>query len=326
MLTATAKATDDATYEATLNATYEATLNATYDAMLTATAKATDDATYEAMDDATYKATYDATRNWPYQIALDIFGNRDDALFALRTSQCWYLQYQGGNMLAAWNCYLTAARDILGLRLPEHEKFAAWEECAIHGGFRYMHEKFCMVCDFPEILTKDDQNRPHGESGPSHRWRDGWELYHWHGVRIEPEQSWIVTHPERITVALIEAESNSEIKRVMLERFGYERYLRESGATVVDECADDHPLKGARTGRLLIKYVGDGEPICMVDVLNSTPEPDGTTKRYMLLVDPKAYGGQAGKKVVAALASTWRNADGTLHFKQPEDYCPSFES
>jgi hypothetical protein len=47
-----------------------------------------------------------------------------------------------------------------------------------------MHEEFCMVCDFPEFIKVDDQNRPHCENGPSHRWRDGWSLYHWHGVRV----------------------------------------------------------------------------------------------------------------------------------------------
>jgi hypothetical protein len=87
-------------------------------------------------------------------------------------------------MWVEYDCYLTAARDILGLRLPEHEAYAHWEQAAIHGGFRVMHPEFCMVCDFPEFIHIDDQNRPHCETGPSHRWRDGWSLYHWHGVRV----------------------------------------------------------------------------------------------------------------------------------------------
>jgi hypothetical protein len=75
-------------------------------------------------------------------------------------------------------------RDVIGLDLPEHEKYAAWEQAAIYGGFRVLHEKFCMVCDFPERLLVDAQDRPHCETGPSHRWRDGWSIYHWHGVRV----------------------------------------------------------------------------------------------------------------------------------------------
>lgn len=87
-------------------------------------------------------------------------------------------------MWASYDCYLTAYRDILGLELSEYENYAHWEQASIHGGFRVMHEEFCMVCDFPEIILKDDQNRPHCETGPSHRWRDGWSLYHWHGVQV----------------------------------------------------------------------------------------------------------------------------------------------
>lgn len=87
-------------------------------------------------------------------------------------------------MWISYDCYLTAYRDILGLRLREHDAYSHWEQAAIHGGFRVMHEKFCIVSDFPEFIKIDAQNRPHCENGPSHRWRDGWSLYHWHGVRI----------------------------------------------------------------------------------------------------------------------------------------------
>ena len=54
----------------------------------------------------------------------------------------------------------------------------------MHGGFRVLHPEFCIVSDFPEIIKVDAENRPHCEAGPSHRWRDGWSLYHWHGVRV----------------------------------------------------------------------------------------------------------------------------------------------
>jgi hypothetical protein len=233
--------------------------------------------------------------------------------------------YQGGNMWSAWGCYLTAFRDVLGLRLPEYEKFEAWERCAIEGGFRIMHPKFCMVSDRPEVLTVDAENRPHGESGPSHRWRDGWSLWHWHGVRIAEAQRHIVENPERITVAEIESETNAEIRRVMIERFGAARYVSESGATVLDTLPADHALVGLRTARLLRKQVADDEPIVYVDLLNSTPEPDGTTRRYMLRVDPNAYDGDAGRFTQAAAASTWR-IGSELMFRRWQDYAPMAES
>ena len=112
----------------------------------------------------------------------------------------------------------------------------------------------------------------------------------------------------------------------MIGRYGPKKYLEDSGATVIQECASDHYLIGLRSARLLRKEVPDDEPIVMVDLLNSTPEPDGSTKRYLLRVDPNAYNGEASKDCLAAVASTWRNQDGSLAFKRPQDYAPVFES
>lgn len=170
-------------------------------------------------------------------------------------------------MWAAWAGFLQAARDVLGLQLPVHAKYQAWEDCALHGGFRVLHEEFCMVSDFPMQIHKDAQNRPHNDSGPSHEWRDGWKLYHIHGRRID---GWIIEQPELITVAKIDAERNAEVRRIMIEKYGTSRYLLDSGARQIQR--DDF-------GVLYRKELTDDEPIVMVRVLNSTPEPDGHLTR-----------------------------------------------
>lgn len=43
-------------------------------------------------------------------------------------------------------------------------------------------------------------------------------------------------------------------------------------------------------------------------------------------ISEAAYDGLASRDVLAAAASTWRNADGSLHFKRPEMYQPAAES
>jgi hypothetical protein len=63
-----------------------------------------------------------------------------------------------------------------------------------------------------------------------------------------------------------------------------------------------------------------------LDMLNSTPEPDGSLKRYMIRIDPHAYGGRAAKKRLTAMAATYRHADGSLLFSCPEDYVPLMET
>lgn len=142
-------------------------------------------------------------------------------------------------MWAWWDAYLTAGRDILGLRLSAHAKYAAWEQAAINGGYRWMHAEFCIVSDLPEVLRVDAQRRPHNEHGPSHRWRDGWELYHWHGVKVPKE--WIADKSS-MTAAMALGQKNIELRRVACEIVGWARILDELKAKVID--ADDDPEIG----------------------------------------------------------------------------------
>lgn len=135
-------------------------------------------------------------------------------------------------MWGQWDSYLTAARDILGLRLPEHEKYAAWEQCAIHGGFRIMHDEFCMVSDFPVHIKTDERNLPHCEDGPSHLWRDGWGFYSWHGVRVP--RHWI---EDRKSLSAKEAltQENMEQRRAACEIVGWHNILKELNAKTIDK-------------------------------------------------------------------------------------------
>ena len=64
-----------------------------------------------------------------------------------------------------------------------------------------------------------------------------------------------------------------------------------------------------------------------LDMRNSTPEPDGSVRRYVLSVDGDAYNGRAGRECLAAMASTWRTpSDYSLYFETPEHYRPFAES
>mgnify|MGYP000940796089 FL=1 len=308
------RATDDATLDATLDATDAATLAATYDATYAATRAATLDATRAATLDATDAAT--RADGWAYELALHFAGNVSDARYLLECAARWWNTYQGGNMWAPWDCYLTAARDILGLRLDQHEKYAAWERCAIEGGFRVMHDEFCMVSDFPERLLVDPENRPHCDDGPSHRWRDGWSLWHIHGVRVTEQ---IVLRPDTLTLTQIRDERNAEVRRVMIERFGESRYIEASGMKPI---ANDEVF-----GTLYESPLKDQWPNArIIRVVNRSPEPDGTFKPYWLDVNGAHYGGDAGRIPQAAVASTWRLQSGALAFRDYRDYRPQVET
>ncbi len=74
---------------------------------------------------------------------------------------------------------------------------------------------------------------------------------------------------------MIETEQNVEIRRVMLGQYGQSRYLLDSGA---------RPIHADKYGTLYRKEMVNDEPIVMVKVINSTPEPDGSQKDYFLRV------------------------------------------
>jgi hypothetical protein len=100
-------------------------------------------------------------------------------------------------------------------------------------------------------------------------------LYFWHGVMVP---AFVVVRPDWITVKHIETEENAEVRRVMIERMGYERYILESGASLIH--TDE-------TGALYRKEFPDDEPLVVVHVTNSTIEPDGSFKKYVLRVPPQ---------------------------------------
>jgi hypothetical protein len=235
---ATRDATDAATYDATFGATRAATRNATDDATHEATDAATRDATYNATHaatrDATDAATYDVTRAVTREATH--FAANEVARIA-----DWWQYHQGGNMWVAWVCYMTAFRDVLGLRLSVYQQFQYWEKAALYGGFRLMLPGRCIVSDFPDRICVDPQWRPHCGNGSSHRWSDGWELWHLDGIQVDEQ---LVLRPKTQTLQQIDGEPNEDLKAIRIERYGWPEYLRESGATLLDERRND--IEGTR--------------------------------------------------------------------------------
>ncbi len=184
---------------------------------------------------------------------------------------------------------LAASRDVFGGSMWRHEDGRAAREAQVDArldiarsaGPWWALDRLAIVSERPLVLRTDDRGRPHCADGPAIAWADGLEAFAWHGVAVEP---WIVRDPDRITVATIDKASNVEVRRVLIERFGEERLVREGGAQLVGE---------DETGRLWRRPIGPQhhwgrteEPVVMVEVRNSTAEPDGSRKTYFLRVPP----------------------------------------
>lgn len=230
------------------------------------------------------RATDDSPKQWfsapvaELKQVLTGFVGRKYREFALECLANTWRMHDGGNQWSGDVAYITFQRYVLkNTKDVDYSKWH-WYEQAATAGPRYMHAQFCVVCDRPELLTFDEQDRPHAEDGPFVRWRDGGALYSWHGVSVP---GWVLCRPEQLTARKIHAEENMEVRRAMLERMGWERYLEESKAEVIQR--DDF-------GTLLElpALPGEDEPLRLVRVTNATPEPDGSYKDYLLRVAPTA--------------------------------------
>ena len=126
-------------------------------------------------------------------------------------------------------------------------------------------------------------------------------LYFWHGILVP---AFVVVRPDWITLKHIADEENAEVRRILIERFGAERYVVELGAT--REQADDY-------GELYRVARPDDSDLVMVRVINSTPEPDGTSKVYWLRVPPTI---ESAREAVA-----W-----TFGIERAHDYAPVAET
>ena len=125
----------------------------------------------------------------------------------------WKMQ-DGGNQWSAWSAYISFFRYVALLGL-DYSKWDHYEKAAMHAGPRWLHPKFCIVSDRPEVLKIDEKNRPHCDDGPFCRWRDGSRLYSIHGVRVP---GLLIEYPELVTAEMIEEEQDNEVSKLMFER------------------------------------------------------------------------------------------------------------
>jgi hypothetical protein len=186
-----------------------------------------------------------------------------------------------GSHDAAWLAFHHYFYEVLGLTDQAGSLPGLWE-LAQSAGWALPHQNICWVSERHHILSRDDRGRLHCNTGPACAYPDGWAIYAVHGVRVP---RYVIEEPARIDVARIGAETNAEVRRVMIERYrhgenvsGSAAYVRDSGAKRLDH--------DERFGTLWRRDLPNDEPIVMIEVINSTPEPDGRFKRYWLRVPP----------------------------------------
>jgi hypothetical protein len=122
----------------------------------------------------------------------------------------------------------------------------------------------------------------------------------WRGVPIDAR---IAFRPETLTHEEVLAERNAERRRVMLERYGLDRFMADAEAETLDEDRDT----GGKRRLLRLKLEGDEDLVCVTVVCPSTE------RQFVLRVPPTMR--------TCRQAIAW-----TAGFDDPDMYNPMLET
>lgn len=145
------------------------------------------------------------------------------------------------------------------------------------GWFWLYDDGFAVVTERHGPPRGHDDGRLHAEDGPAVMYPDGFGAWALEGFPVRRHQ---VEAPDTMSAQAIRRTPNAELRRLLRERFGTDRYIREIGATVV--ACDTVPVDGLAPGggsltRALIE-TADGDR-CLVS-------SDGSTNRVYYMRVP----------------------------------------
>ena len=116
----------------------------------------------------------------------------------------------------------------------DHEKTVAPLDISESCAFYAAYHSHAFVQDSPtsiQIERVGDRNVVTCEDGPAIEWSDGSKFWAIRNMGVDEQ---LVMRPETQTVEQINAEENIELKRIRIERFGWDKYLTGMNATIVD--------------------------------------------------------------------------------------------
>lgn len=147
-------------------------------------------------------------------------------------------------------------------------------------GYWFAYEGAVIICEKPSELNLDAEGALHNENGPSMLFADGYALWHFHGVTVPKN---VILEPDKITAKDALKEQNSEIRRVMCERMGWDNFVRDAKLKLIHQCAD--PGNGTNIISLYeTPEKIEGESVRLFLCTNGTPKPNGEIPRYGITV------------------------------------------
>jgi hypothetical protein len=266
------------------------------------------DSVWASVRDSVWDSVWDSVRDSVGDSVRDSVG--DSVRASVRDSV--YGQHDAGWLV----CY-RYFHDVLELRAQTQRLDGLWE-FSQSAGWAIPCRSICFIAERHNSLSRDERGRLHGENGPALTYPDGWSIYAIHGTRVTAD---LIERPETITIEAIDAERNTEIKRIMINRYksgapisGAAAYLLDGNAEVLDRDVD--------YGTLYRKHRSGDTDLVMVHVVNNTTEPDGTVREFFLRVHPELKPMTSAGVVGTRQKMTARNAVASTWGMRGEDFSP----
>ena len=150
-------------------------------------------------------------------------------------------------------------------------------------GWWWPFENVVIFTDKPIFVCCDNRGRLHHGNRMALEYSDGFGIYSWYGIRVSEQ---IIMKPETITLDQVVKENNQEIRRIMLDRYGWDRILCDLHACVEHE---DNTGKLMSTYRLGEYLAGEDEIAKFVLVVDPS-----TNRKYSLRVPPETKTAREG--------------------------------
>ena len=111
-----------------------------------------------------------------------------------------------------------------------------WADLVRSCGWWWPRAGVCVVSERPSTIRTElvgcEARRLHSETGPAVTYRDGWNLYAWHGVQVP---SWVIEAPD---TARINKEFDTDVWRSAIERLGWPAYIEQAGLRMLGRATD----------------------------------------------------------------------------------------
>jgi hypothetical protein len=192
-----------------------------------------------------------------------------------------------GSLATNWMARYIATAKILGASRfgsPAQRYLKLCEDLSRSAFACIFLDGLCIASQRPFKISLDEEVRLHNSESSAMDFKDGYAIYSWHGANLP---DFAILNPESITAEIILKEANVTVRRALIEKYGFSRFVLDLGAQQLHQ--DDF-------GILYRVEIPRDEPLMLVKVVNSTAEPDGSFKDYYLRVPPSM---QTAKQAVA---------------------------